>query len=48
MGNCYKMTKRINGRYYDYWQRTYRAARRRTKGIKAANPLIAQALLKKC
>lgn len=24
MGNWYRVTKRINGRFYDYWQRTYR------------------------
>jgi len=24
---CYRVTKKINGRFYDYWQRTYRVGR---------------------
>jgi hypothetical protein len=39
MGNWYKVTKRINGRLYDYWQRTYRVG----KSVKTENKYIGPA-----
>lgn len=36
MGSWYKVTKRIHGRYYDYWQRTYRIG----KSVKTENKYI--------
>jgi hypothetical protein len=27
VGNWYRVSKRINGRLYDYWQRTYRVGK---------------------
>jgi hypothetical protein len=36
MGSWYKVTKRIHGRYYDYWQRTYRVG----KSVKTENKYI--------
>ena len=39
MGNWYRVTKRINGRLYDYWQRTYRAG----KAVKTENRYIGPA-----
>ena len=36
MGNWYRVTKRINGRLYDYWQRTYRVG----KSVKTENKYI--------
>jgi hypothetical protein len=36
MGNWYKVTKRINGRLYDYWQRTYRVG----NSVKTQNKYI--------
>lgn len=36
MGNWYKVTKKISGRFYDYWQRTYRAG----KSVKTENKYI--------
>ena len=35
----YKVTKRINGRFYDYWQRTYRVG----KSVKTENKYIGPA-----
>jgi hypothetical protein len=40
MGKWYKVTKRINGRFYDYWQRTYRVG----KSVKTENKYIGPAL----
>jgi hypothetical protein len=40
MGKWYKVTKRINGRFYDYWQRTYRVG----KSMKTENKYIGPAL----
>ena len=39
MGTWYKVTKRINGRLYDYWQRTYRVG----KQVKTENKYIGRA-----
>jgi hypothetical protein len=39
MGNWYRVTKRINGRLYDYWQRTYRVV----KSVKTENKYIGPA-----
>jgi hypothetical protein len=39
MRKWYKVTKRINGRSYDYWQRTYRVG----KSVKTANKYIGPA-----
>ena len=39
MGNWYRVTKRINGRLYDYWQRTYRVG----KAVKTENQYIGPA-----
>src|SRR5262245_58291450 len=39
MGNWYKVTKRINGRSYHYWQRTYRVG----KSVKTENRYIGPA-----
>jgi hypothetical protein len=39
MGNWYKVTKHINGHYYDYWQRTYRVG----KSVKTMNRYIGPA-----
>jgi hypothetical protein len=39
MGKWYKVTKRINGRLYDYWQRTYRVG----KSVKTENKYIGPA-----
>lgn len=36
MGNFYKVTKKIHGRYYDYWQKTYRVGKR----VKTLNKYI--------
>jgi hypothetical protein len=36
MGSWYRVTKRINGRLYDYWQRTYRVG----KSVKTENRYI--------
>jgi hypothetical protein len=36
MGNWYKVTKRINGRLYDYWQRTFSVG----KSVKTENRYI--------
>ena len=36
MGNFYRVTKTINGRKYDYWQRTYRVG----KSVKTENKYI--------
>jgi hypothetical protein len=36
MGSWYRVTKRINGRLYHYWQRTYRAG----KSVKTENKYI--------
>ncbi len=36
MGNWYRVTKKINGRLYDYWQRTYRVG----KSVKTENRYI--------
>ena len=36
MGNWYRVTKCINGRLYDYWQRTYRVG----KSVKTENKYI--------
>src|SRR5690349_14164122 len=36
VGSWYKVTKRINGRFYDYWQRTYRVG----KSVKTDNRYI--------
>jgi hypothetical protein len=36
MGDWYRVTKRINGRLYDYWQRTYRVG----KAVKTENQYI--------
>lgn len=36
MGNWYRVTKRINGRLYDYWQRTHRVG----KSVKTYNKYI--------
>jgi len=39
MGNFYKVTKNINGRLYDYWQRTTRVG----KSVKTENKYIGPA-----
>ncbi|MCP3475068.1 hypothetical protein NLM33_32620 [Bradyrhizobium sp. CCGUVB1N3] len=39
MGSWYKVTKRINGRLYDYWQRTFRVG----KSVKTENRYIGPA-----
>src|SRR5215475_6675621 len=39
MRKWYKVTKRINGRLYDYWQRTYRVG----KSVKTENKYIGPA-----
>ena len=39
MTNWYKVTKRINGRFYDYWQRTHRVG----KSTKTENKYIGPA-----
>ena len=36
MGNWYRVTKRINGRLYDYWQRSYRLG----KSVRTDNKYI--------
>jgi hypothetical protein len=36
VGNWYRVTKKIHGRLYDYWQRTYRVG----KSVKTENPYI--------
>jgi hypothetical protein len=40
MGKWYKVTKRIKGRSYDYWQRTYRVG----QSMKTENKYIGPAL----
>jgi hypothetical protein len=40
MGKWYKVTKHINGRFYHYWQRTYRVG----KSMKTENKYIGPAL----
>ena len=39
MSSWYRVTKRINGRLYDYWQRTYRVG----KSVKTENKYIGPA-----
>lgn len=39
MGNWYRVTKKINGRLYDYWQKTYRQGR----SVKTMNKYIGPA-----
>ena len=36
MGNWYRVTKKIHGRFYDYWQRTYRVG----KSVRTENRYI--------
>jgi hypothetical protein len=36
MGNWYRVTKKIHGRFYDYWQRTYRVG----KQVKTENKYL--------
>jgi hypothetical protein len=44
VGNWYRVTKKINGRLYDYWQRTHRVG----KSVKTENKYIGPASAWSC